>query len=97
MNLPVVAFAEFIEQQTRLIPPPPQTRRFLHYDPIHIHDRRYCNLLNHWKSVKIYLSYIEHPEIGTGPVSECRIPLAIEICRTYAAFGIAESDIWIRI
>jgi hypothetical protein len=93
MSLPVVALAEFIEQQTRLIPPRVSTRRFLHYDPIHIYNRQYCNLLNHWKSIKIYISYIQYPELGPGPVSEHRIPTAIEICRTYAAFGIGESDL----
>lgn len=93
LRLPIVVLSESIEQQTRLTPPPPETRRFLYYDPIHIHNRQYSNLLNHWKSIKLYLSYIQHPALGPGPISEHRIPTAIEVCRTYAAFGIGESDL----
>jgi hypothetical protein len=87
-TLPIVSLAESFEQEAQRCAAIPGTQRFLHYDPIRINDRTYCRLLNYWRAIKIYMSLVEYPEIGPGPVSSSRMPIAIQICRTYAALGI---------
>jgi hypothetical protein len=87
-KLPIIARAESFEQQVQVHPAFSGTGSFLDHEPVSIHDKQFCTLLNHWKSLKIYITTIEHPTIGPGPVAAHRVPIAIEICRTYAAFGV---------
>jgi hypothetical protein len=85
LSLPIIIKAEQREREAQQLPCQPLTPRFLHYDPIRIHDRQYVTLLNHWRGIKIYISLIQYPEMGPGPAMLERVPTAIEICRTYAA------------
>jgi hypothetical protein len=62
-----------------------QSARFLDYPPLPIKDPFYANLLNAWRALSIYISFILDPHFGCP--NHLRFTLAIEICRTLAALG----------
>jgi hypothetical protein len=45
----------------------------------------YANLLNHYRSIEIYISFIPRPNWGTPDPR--RFQCAIDLCRTHAALG----------
>jgi len=53
-----------------------------------------ANLLNQWRGIKIYISFIRFPEMGPGPPASQRVPTAIEICRTAAAICGPKTALW---
>ena len=78
LTLPIIVETEALYRTTE------PTSRFLHHLPLRYANKSYCQLLNHWRGIKIYISLIDST-IGPGDPSLHRIPMAIEICRTYAA------------
>jgi hypothetical protein len=50
--------------------------------------------MNQWRGIKIYISFIQHPEMGPGSPDTQRFPTAIEICRTAAAMPEHNSVLW---
>jgi hypothetical protein len=79
LSLPIVMEANSFE------PTIEPAARFLHHDRLCYSNKLYCTLLNHWRGIKIYISLIRSPVIGPGYSSSGRVPIAIDICRTYAA------------
>lgn len=59
--------------------------RFLDYAPLQIENAFYANLLNAWRALSIYISFILDPQFGYP--NHRRFTLAVEICRTLAALG----------
>ena len=59
--------------------------QFLNYPPVHLTNFFFANLLNHWRSIEIYISLISHPIWGTPHPK--RFKRAVEICQTHAALG----------
>lgn len=62
---------------------PPIT--FLQYRLVSLTNHFYANLLNHYRSIEIYLSLISRPMWGT--LDPWRFQCAIDLCRTHAALG----------
>jgi hypothetical protein len=58
---------------------------FLHYPPVTLTNRFYANLLNHYRSIEIYLTLIARPLLGS--LDPWRFQCAIDLCRTHAALG----------
>ena len=58
---------------------------FLQYPQITLINHFYANLLNHYRSIEIYLTLITHPNWGT--LEPWRFQCAIDLCRTHAALG----------
>lgn len=63
----------------------PDVAQFLSYPPLRILNVFYANLLNYWRALQIYISFIGNPTIG--PSNPSRLDHAIEICRTWVALG----------
>ena len=59
--------------------------QFLEYPLVHLTNFFFANLLNHWRSIEIYLSLIPHPQWGY--YNPRRFQSAIDVCRTHAALG----------
>jgi hypothetical protein len=59
--------------------------RFLQYPRATLTNRFYANLLNHYRSIEIYLTLIPRPVWGT--LEPWRFQCAIDLCRTHAALG----------
>jgi hypothetical protein len=58
---------------------------FLHYPPVHLTNFFFANLLNHYRSIEIYITLILRPVWGT--VDPRRFQCAVDLCRTHAALG----------
>lgn len=58
---------------------------FLQYPQVTLINHFYANLLNHYRSIEIYLTLITRPNWGT--LEPTRFQCAIELCRTHAALG----------
>ena len=58
---------------------------FLDYSPMYLTNFFYNNLLNHWRSIEIYISLITTPDWGS--CEPIRLASAVELCRTHAALG----------
>jgi len=61
---------------------------FLSRPALYINNRLYAKLLNQWRAINLWVSFICHPKTGQFPLSDNRLELAIDICRTHAALGI---------
>jgi hypothetical protein len=77
------------------------TETFLHYPPLRIRNPFYANLINQWRALSIYVSFILDPTIGRGSCP-IRFGYAVDICRTIAAVGPdrghqAGSKIWVML
>lgn len=59
--------------------------QFLEYPPVKLTNFFYANLLNHYRSIEIYISFIPRPNWGTPDPR--RFQCAIDLCRTHAALG----------
>jgi hypothetical protein len=59
--------------------------QFLHYPPAHLTNFFFANLLNHYRSIEIYIALIPRPIWGT--LDARRLQCGIDICRTHAALG----------
>jgi len=59
--------------------------QFLHYPPERLTNFFYSNLLNHYRSIEIYISLIPKPMWGYP--DPWRLECAIDLCRTHAALG----------
>jgi hypothetical protein len=59
--------------------------QFLNYQPVKLTNFFYANLLNHHRSIEIYISLIPLPTWGTPDPR--RFQCAIDLCRTHAALG----------
>jgi len=71
-------------------PAPPATPggtplQFLQYPPERLTNFFYANLLNHYRSIEIYISLIPKPMWGYP--DPWRFECAIDLCRTHAALG----------
>ena len=66
-------------------PATPDGTQFLDYPPVQITNSFYANLLNHYRSIEIYISLITRPIWGTG--DHQRFECAVDLCRTHAALG----------
>src|SRR5439155_24307018 len=62
-----------------------QAMQFLEYTRVELTNPFYANLLNHYRSIEIYISLIPQPIWGT--VDHWRFECAVDICRTHAALG----------
>jgi hypothetical protein len=58
---------------------------FLDREPMSITNSFFLNLLNHHRSVELYLSLILRPQWGTHDAR--RYNCAVDLCRTFAALG----------
>lgn len=58
---------------------------FLDYSPMYLTNFFWNNLLNHWRSIEIYISLITTPDWGS--CEPIRLASAVELCRTHAALG----------
>jgi hypothetical protein len=58
--------------------------QFLEYPQVHLTNSFYNNLLNHYRSIEIYISLIRQPMWERDP---WRLEHSIDLCRTYAALG----------
>jgi Fungal specific transcription factor domain len=100
---PIIERAELIEQSAQNYVDERNlsshsSQPFLHYPPLKIVNTFYCNLLNAWRALSIYVSFILDPNIGSA-TNPHRFDTAVEICRTLAALGedksnTASSKIW---
>jgi len=70
-------------QQT--VPPGGTPLQFLQYPPERLTNLFYANLLNHYRSIEIYISLIPKPMWGYP--DPWRFECAIDLCRTHAALG----------
>lgn len=59
--------------------------QFLQYPPERLTNFFYANLLNHFRSIEIYISLIPKPMWGYP--DPWRFQCAIDLCRTHAALG----------
>lgn len=59
--------------------------QFLQYPPLTLTNSFYANLLNHYRSIEIYISLILRPMWET--LDPWRFKCAIDLCRTHAALG----------
>lgn len=59
--------------------------QFLNYPPVHLTNFFFANLLNHYRSIEIYITLIQRPVWGT--VDPGRFQCAVDLCRTHAALG----------
>jgi hypothetical protein len=59
--------------------------QFLDYPRVELTNSFYANLLNHYRSIEIYISLISRPIWGT--VDRGRFECAVDLCRTQAALG----------
>ena len=59
--------------------------QFLQYPPKRLTNFFYANLLNHYRSIEIYISLIPKPMWGYP--DSWRFQCAIDLCRTHAALG----------
>jgi hypothetical protein len=68
-------------------PSEPKSRplHFLQYPRVTLTNHFYANLLNHYRSIEIYMSLIPRPVWGT--LEPWRFQCAIDLCRTHAALG----------
>lgn len=69
---------------------PSDTAQFLSHPPLQILNVFYANLLNYWRALQIYISFIANPTIG--PSNPSRLDHAIEICRTWVSLGSNKSQ-----
>jgi hypothetical protein len=94
LDLPIVKLAELVESNNVQQGQSPVTSQFLHYGCIFLRNRLFGYLLNQWRGIKIYISFIRLPQMGPGPAVSERIPTAIEICRTAAAIYGPSTALW---
>jgi hypothetical protein len=76
--LPTPSFPDLGENEEPLL-------QFLNYPPVKLTNFFYANLLNHYRSIEIYISLIPRPNWGTPDPR--RFQCAIDLCRTHAALG----------
>jgi len=90
---PILQQAKLEEEFHQLIagPIPPECC-FLHYPPAIVHNRIYCNLIEDYRTAKLYLSLVEYPSPGPNPPGSGRFQHAVEICRIIAAKPLWERD-----
>ena len=62
---------------------PPETKSFLHYPPLIIHHNWFHNLMNDYRTVRLYNSIVANPQVGLAHDSS-RFEYAVEICRCVA-------------
>jgi Fungal specific transcription factor domain len=104
-NRPIIQMADNLEQIPYDSSTCPEdsasTEIFLHYPLLRIRNPLYVNLLNQWRALSIYISFILDPTIGHGSYP-LRFGYAVDICRTLAALGPdrgqhVSSKIWVMI
>lgn len=84
---PAILYAlhfESIAQQKGALP---NTPTFLHYPALAIYDRRFICMLNHWRALNLFISFIAMP-IALRRHTQSDLLRAIEYCRTHAALEI---------
>jgi hypothetical protein len=84
---PAVALAMKLEAVAQIGQLPANVPTFLDYPPVVIHDRWFNLLLNNWRALSIFVSFVDSATTAKSH-RETNIQHSIEICRTHAALAI---------
>jgi Fungal specific transcription factor domain len=84
LSRPLVQQVSFEEQQQPRASGS-SAKSFLHYAPLEIHNSAFHNLMNDYRTARLYNSFVANPEIGPGLFRSERVKYAVEMCRTMVA------------